>query len=134
MTRDGPLRINQLALVESVYLFGQLARELYDPGARPDVAQFHLAMMNMTVNDVPAALSPGPVNSMDFGSDLYHATESSVAVSYEWRGAEIKAGEIAFELVSQVYAQFGLTEDQIPYRDASGARWIDPNEITQLHP
>jgi hypothetical protein len=136
MTADGPLRINQLALIESTYLFALLTQELYKPAAKLDAVQFHLLMHNMTVNNVRATLIPGPVNSlaMRFGTDINHAPESTLPVRYDWRGPKMNPGEISFELVSQVYSWFGLTEDQIPYRDANGGRWIDPNEITKLHP
>lgn len=133
-----PLRINPLALVESTYEFCELAAQIYGHASpRPGRLLFRVEVRNMTVNNVPAGLIPGPLNTFDwkFGTNIHRAPAASKIVNLEWRDSELRPGEIAFKLVSELYVWFGLEEDRIPYSEPAGPiRVISPEEIRRLNP
>lgn len=133
-----PLRINPLALVESTYTFCALTARLYEHALpQPRKLLFRLEVRGMTVNNVAAGLTAGPLNSMDwnFGRNIRRAPASGKTVTLQWHGSEFRPGEFAFKLVRELYAWFGLEEDKIPYSEgAGGTRVISPEEIRRLNP
>ncbi len=58
------LLLNQLVLIESTYLFVELSRQVFDLARpRPKEIQYQLELRNMTVENKPCMLDPGPLSS-----------------------------------------------------------------------
>lgn len=135
-TEHGPMRINQLALVESVFLFTSLSQKVFEhANPQPRELEYRLEIRNMTVNSKPCILAGGPLDKsgFGFGSTFHSAEEASKVFVIKWRG-RIEPGRVAFQLVAQLYQWFGFTHDQIPYSEGTGdRRMISPQEILRLN-
>ncbi|MDT7043089.1 ATP-binding protein [Candidatus Nitronereus thalassa] len=135
-SKPGRLRINPLALVESLYLFSKLANLVYKEGKLPpQVVVFHLEIRNMTINEFPVGLVPGPLGSFKsiFGADIHDAPESSKKINLEWN-EEITPGVVAYRLARELYVWFGISEDHIPYTELSGTdKVISENKIIEMN-
>jgi hypothetical protein len=130
-----PIRINQLVLLESTYLFGEFHRrvlEYMEP--RPTAFTYSLELRNMTVNDIPCGLIPGPLGTFAWvwEDSIHRAPSSRKRIATRWTQQEILPGLIAFLLVSELYAWFGLEHDKIPYTKKVGEHTeIDPEQIVE---
>jgi hypothetical protein len=133
-----PLRINPLALIESTYSFCALAKQIYEHvSPRAGRLMFRLEVRNMTINNMFAGLTPGPLNSFEykFGTNIHRAPASQKIITQEWQGQDFRPGEVAFKLLSALYAWFEFEEDKIPYAERDGeSRVISPEEIRRLNP
>ncbi|MBI4641613.1 MAG: hypothetical protein HY731_13015 [Candidatus Tectomicrobia bacterium] len=129
----GPLRINQLALIESTYLFAELSRQVFEQAQpRPSTIEYRLELRNMTIDGTPCSLIPGPLGTFawKFGTNIHRAPDSSGTLIARWEEAEINSGAVAFLLVSRVYEWFGIDRDQIPYVERVDSRsGISPDLI-----
>jgi hypothetical protein len=118
--RSGALRINQLALIETTFLFVELCRRVYNMAKPiPENMKFHLELRNMTINGNPCVLTPGPLGTMawQFEIDTYLAPNSGKIIQFNLEGSEIKPGEVAFELLKKLYEWFGIEHENIPYTE-----------------
>jgi hypothetical protein len=126
------LRINQLVLVETTYLFVKLVNDVLagaDPA--PLTVYYLLGMRRMTIQE-PAILFPGPLSNFPHGQQQAQGSERVVTFSASF-GTDPRL--IAFKLVAQVYHWFGFDEDNIPYAEqlTSGERIISPDQIIELN-
>jgi len=133
---SGTLRINPIALLESAYLFSSLGHAIYQHAQPyPTGGIYCLAIQNMTVNDTPCGLIPGPVGShaWTFGTDIARAPDSRKRFDVAYHGAQINPGRVTFDLARQLYHWFGLDDEAIPYRKQAGdKKEIDPEQIKVL--
>lgn len=123
-------KINQLALLESIYLFVNLAFHVYKmANPLPENIEFKIILQNLNkVN--PHILKGGPLDS--FGSD-HNAPENYSKFCLGVKYKDLDVDLTAYRLVSQVYEWFGLAHDQIPYvKEIDGVRKIDPEQIRKL--
>jgi hypothetical protein len=133
-----PLRINPLALVESLYTFSALTAGVYErSSARPDAVDFTLEIRHMTVNNVPASITPGGLDSPEwkFDRNVRSAPHDTKAFKIIWNDSELRPGEISFKLARELYVWFGLHDNEVPYSEGAGSgRVISPEEIRRHHP
>ncbi len=130
----GPLRINPLVLIESTYLFAELSRRIYQQvKPQPKVVEYMLELYNMTLEGKPCVLIPGPVGSAawEFGTGTRSpAPAPNFICTLRWNEPSIKPGEIAFQLVREVYRWFGFEDSNIPYKEqVDGQFAISPELI-----
>ncbi len=130
---DGSLQLNPLALAEPVYLFAELSRLIYGESTQKlQRVEYRVRLERLVQDGKRASLSAGPLNSFFFGNGNQHpAPDSKMDRTITWERGDIKSGEVAYELVQQVYNWFGISDDGIPYtkRDQSGATVIDPEAL-----
>lgn len=126
------LRVNQLTLIESTYLFVKFVNDVLaksDP--KPENVLYRLWLRRMTIQE-PAILFPGPLMSFPHGEQPAQGTDKDINLSSPY-GTDPRL--IAFKLVSHVYRWFGFDEESIPYTEeaALGARIISPDQIIALN-
>jgi hypothetical protein len=116
------LKINQLALIESTYVFCKMVRQVYKHARpRPTTVLYRIGLRRMTVKK-PCVLSSGIV-------DIFPRGESKPASG---SGKEFEtllpfgedAGSVAFRLVALVYRWFGFDDDEVPYAETEGVTQI----------
>jgi hypothetical protein len=136
-----PLRIQPLALIETVLLFCRLSKDILDqadpkPGDVSCEVHYVLELRNTRVGEVNCGLIPGPVGdeAWRFGQNIHRAAESKLRAKALWRSQDIHPGRIAYLLVASLYEQFGLDHEAIPYREKAGDEFIiSVEEIRRLH-
>jgi hypothetical protein len=136
-TRSGePLRLNQLSLIESTYLFAELSKQVFERAQpRPQGIEYQLELRNMTVNGTPCGLIPGPLGTFaaEFGTDIRRAPHSHATFTVGWDETGIDPRAMAFLLVSKVYEWFGIEHEHIPYTEQVGDRVIvSPDQIRRV--
>ncbi|MEJ2192380.1 MAG: hypothetical protein P8Y39_08545 [Nitrospirota bacterium] len=124
------LRINQIALIESAYLFVNLYKVL-QPYLTPTPAStiFTIELRNMPT-EPPVVLYPGAMGGYMFDANV--APDSKVleeaSTSGDWEPAEV-----AFDLVKRIYHWFGFDEDDIPYtEEVHGRRQISEQKLREI--
>jgi hypothetical protein len=133
--KDGaPLRINQLVLIESSYLFAKLAKEVY-VHARPFPTriEFGLELRRMSVAGKKCSLNPGPLTDFTFGFGSHEAPDSGNVFTVVWEGSTIPPELVSYQLVCRVYEWFGFSHSEIPYTAKLGDDMgIDPEQIRRI--
>jgi len=129
----GPIRVNQLALIESTYLFAELSRRVYEEARpRPNAVTYTLELRNMTMKDTPCGLIPGPLGTIrsEYGMEIHRAPISGKKITVRWEKPDIVSGLIALLLVRELYAWFAIEHNRIPYTKQIGDHTeIDPEQI-----
>lgn len=129
---EGPLVVNQVALIESTYLFTELSRQLLGELDIPGL-DYTLEVRNMCVDGKRPILRPGPLSHHQdgwFGRKTAPGCDHVVRVSWQ---RPIDPNRIAYQLVSQLYAWFGLEHENMPYVDRSSpVPKIDPQSIAAI--
>lgn len=132
-----PLRINQLAMIETVFLFAEMSRLVFkDTCPQPSEILYRLEFRNITVSGTPCGLVPGVPgdDNWRFGHDIHRAPDSKVRADVRWPSSTIDAGRVAYRLACSVYEQFGMEHDMVPYTEKAGSDFvISPAEIKRLH-
>lgn len=130
----GPLRINPLALIESTYLFADLSRHVFEQASpNPQEIEYRLGLINMTIGDTPCLLIPGPIDSFDwtFGGNIQRAPDSHKTFTVTEDYNSLEPGDVAFDLVAELYAWFGIEQDQIPYIGKKDRRFVVSPDLIQ---
>ena len=127
---DSKLRINQLVLIETTYLFIKFVNDVLakaDP--KPDTVLYRAALCRMTVEE-PAILFPGNLMHFPHGHQEAQGSDKDIVISFTY-GTDPRL--IAFELVARVYRWFGFDEEKIPYKEttASGKWIVSPDQIVR---
>jgi hypothetical protein len=131
---DGSLQLNPLALAEPVYLFAELSRLIYQESTqKPKHVEYRVRFERLAQDGKPASLSEGPLDPIFFASGQRHdawASDMERAITIDW-GDDIDPGEVAYELVQEVYHWFGISDDGIPYtkKNPNGATVIDRDSL-----
>jgi hypothetical protein len=126
------LKINQLTLAESTYLFAELCRLIFYQHSSPPPSkiEFTLELKYMTINNEPCGLYSGPLQRYSSGS-LHRAPNSDFIVRVTFTGDDLRPGQLAFELIKELYRWFGFEDDVIPYtKQIDGHLEIDPAQIS----
>jgi hypothetical protein len=131
-TPDTGLRINNLALAETVYLFCDWALKVYEHAVpSPTALKFRIALSNMFTNGRPFSLSPFRPNTYNLGDDRRPAQrDEPLHVEETVDRSNADSGEIAYRLLSFVYAWFTFNASDMPYvnRETQPPR-IDPAQF-----
>ena len=131
-SRDSPLRINQIVLLESTYVFLKLISQLskyYLP--TPDQIEFQMHLRNLVSEVAPCLLGAGRVHEFSRAMEKPIRKAPRPSAKFVTMTQEIDPGKVAFDLVSQVYTWFGHDYENIPYAsiDDNGQRRINEDAI-----
>lgn len=129
------LKINQLALIETTYLFAELSNRVFFEYSSPlpSEIEFTLELKHMTVNNEPCRLYPGPIGERYFRGDLHRAPDSDVVIRSRYRGNGLRPGKLAFELIKEVYRWFEFEDNLIPYTEQIEDHLeISPDQIRSI--
>lgn len=131
-TPETGLRINNLALTETVYLFCDWSLKVYR-NAVPLPSRFRIRVMvlEMAVNGRPFSLNPYRQDEFTI-HDGRRAAPVATGQHFEIdvESAAADPGVMAYQLLSDVYAWFGFNAAEMPYvnREQQPTR-IDPAQI-----
>jgi schlafen family protein len=126
------LRINQLALIESTYLFVKFANDvLAKSKPMPENVSYWLMLRRLTTEQ-PAIMYPGPLTTFPHGEHEAQGADKDVKFSSVF---DADPGLIAFKLVAGVYRWFGFDEVDIPYKEQTspGQTILSPDQIVNLN-
>ncbi|MEK6335916.1 MAG: ATP-binding protein [Acidobacteriota bacterium] len=131
------LRLNPVALIESVYNFLSLyALVLDDLKEKPRRLIVRAALRNMHSNGVRSYLLPYGNDGLGYplvGGELNYAPDEDCTKLIEANGEQLDPSELTLRVVKEIYLWFGLEEDKIPYTKTDGDfRFVDPQAIKQL--
>ena len=106
--------INQLALIEMVYLFVNFVEKVFeqhnDNGSK---IRIDLEILRLTINGNNCFLEPGPLGGGRTG--VKQASAETILKSVEYNHIEDVPERVAMLLISDIYAWFGFEEDRVPY-------------------
>jgi hypothetical protein len=127
------LKINNLALAETVYLFCDWVLKAYENATPvPTGLSFRIMLSEMTLNGKPFSLSPYRPNNYNLGDDMRPAptSEPGIHVLFETERENAQPGVIAYRLLADLYSWFGFDAAEMPYvsRESIPSR-IDPTQI-----
>lgn len=131
-TPETGLRINNLALAETVYLLCDWSLKIYG-NAVPVPERFKICAMlsEMAVNGRPFSLNPYRPNAFNLNEDRRPAPEArGQHFEIEVERATADPGVMAYRLLSDVYAWFGFNAAEMPYvnREQQPPQ-IDPSQL-----
>ena len=123
------LRINNLALTETVYLFCDWALSVYIFAApRPGLLNFRLILSDMAPTGKPFNLNPYAVNTYGFmfnedsrPSPIPFGTQIETKIDF----AEADPGAVAYALLKDFYIWFGFESNRVPYVNRDKEPMID---------
>lgn len=127
-----PLRINPLVLTESLYLFVELVKKVFEHAQpKPKEITYTLQLRNMSVNGTPCGLIPGPLETLDwkFGTNVYSAPDSRITIT--GKDSDPQPGVVSFKLVAELYNWFGLENDKIPYVEKINDHFVISPDLIQ---
>ena len=132
-TEETGLRINNLALAETVYLFCDLVLKAYENAAPvPTSLSFRIMLSEMALNGKPFSLSPYRPNDFNLGDNRRPAprSEPGIHVLFDTERENAQPGVIAYRLLADLYSWFGFDAAEMPYvnRESHPPR-IDPTQI-----
>ncbi|MFX1563276.1 MAG: helix-turn-helix domain-containing protein [Promethearchaeota archaeon] len=121
--------INQLALIETTFLFCKLAYDAFKEVLNEDdEIDFDLRILRMNKDSNRCRLELGPLSRLP-NLDIREAPGDLGSFSIVSSISEDPA-QVAFNLVATVYAWFGLEEDKVPYSKlADTVRVIDEDRL-----
>ncbi|MFZ2148254.1 MAG: ATP-binding protein [Sedimentisphaerales bacterium] len=134
---DEFLRINTIALVESVYLFSLFVNKIFDLAEAPDCnILMELKIKNIS-KEKKYGLSRSKPGSFGWQFNLDRkiewASERNLSVSHTWAWRNTSTESAAYELVSELYAKFGLEHEFIPYvKEQDSQKIIDVEQIKKI--
>jgi hypothetical protein len=122
-TAETGLRINNLALAETVYLFCDWTLKVYGNAVPPpETFKIRVMLSDMTVNGIVCSLSPYRPNDFTIGENQRPAPGAQAGQHFEIdvERATGNAGVMAYRILSDVYAWFGFNSAEMPYVDRNG--------------
>jgi hypothetical protein len=132
-TEETGLRINNLALAETLYLFCDWVLKAYENAVpAPTSLSFRIMFSDMTVNGKPFSLSPHRPNDFNLGDDRHLAPRLAPGIHAlcDTERANAEPGVIAYRLLADLYSWFGFNAAEMPYVDrANQPPRIDPAQI-----
>ena len=130
-TEETGLRINNLPLAETTYLFSELALRFYAESVpQPARINFRLGLESMTVQERPCSLNLYRPDQFNLAHDRQNAPASHRMVDIEVERVASDAGVVAYRLLAELFAWFGFDADRMPYVDRGvQPPRIDPDQI-----
>jgi len=132
---DKFLRVNSIALVESVYLFALFARNVYEGGNVPDCPVTMRLELHNILETKPYGLSKCRTRSgwAYAETDLKQAKFKSTVLEQKFGWRHISPEVWAYKIVGDFYAKFGLEHQFVPYtKGENGTMAIDPERIRNI--
>jgi hypothetical protein len=132
-TPESGLRINNLALAETVYLFCDWSLKIYANAVPvPEIFKIRLMLSDMAVNGRAFTLNPYRPNEFNM-SDNRRAAPMATGQHFEIdvERATAEDGALAYRLQSDVYAWFGFNTAEMPYvsREEQRPPRIEPAQL-----
>ena len=129
---SGQLIINQLAMIESTYLFVELSKHIYNKtsGSVEEIV-YYWGLHNAAKGDHPLRLIPGPINTFDwkFGDNAHWAPDRDILLTIEAK-KDAPTGLVAYQILAKVYNWFSIESDRVPYvEEIDGQLMISPEKI-----
>lgn len=128
-----PPRINPLTLIETVYLFLLMGRQIYEH-AEPLPSGYHcqISLKSLHMRE-RVRMIPGRLGDYEDAQDSKYAPQDEQVFSYK-SPSPIDPGAVAYRLVKQIYNWFGFTDSSIPYVEElqSGVIVVSPRAILAL--
>lgn len=124
--------INQLALIEMVYLFCQLTHQVYDGVLQSGEAyDLEMRILHLRRGDHNFYLEAGAIDRYGSrGGTVAPAESKTVRVEAHY-GIDTP-GRAAFLIVAELYAWMGFEEERIPYTiELESVRSINPDQIVE---
>lgn len=129
---SGLLIINQLALIESTYLFVELSKKVYDyANTTVSGVVYYLGLHNASKGGHNIGLIPGPIDTFDwkFGDNAHRAPEANGLLTVD-ADKNLSTGIIAHSIMAKVYNWFSIETDRIPYNEEVDSQLaISPKKI-----
>jgi len=119
-TADTGLKINNLALTETVYLFCDWALKVCENAVPVSTRlKFRIMFSDMTMNGKPFSLNPYRPNEINLDDDRRPAPKAQpgIHIDFDSDGASVGPGAIAYRLLADLYAWFGFQAAEMPYVD-----------------
>jgi hypothetical protein len=113
------LSIHNLVLAEVVYLFAELACQVYQRNVPSAGRVLYRAELDAT-QELPYSLSPIAQSRLHGMPDQRTAPSSGSSWEVAFDQQSVTPGHIAFALLKEIYAWFGIEAAEIPYVDRSG--------------
>ena len=108
--------INQIVLIENVYLFALLVHDAYGGRVPAGIrVSYRLSVNRVCSPDRPCVLFGGPIDRWGYHGASGDVTDPLVPVSIEEPFDGVTPEQIAFLLLSEIYIRFGLETAEIPY-------------------
>lgn len=126
--------INQIALVESVYLFTLLTYRLYsDQVDANDEVGLEMRILRTNQEKIPFVLEAGRLDRWTSVVGTKSAPDGNMSVSTKFLFGTDSPERAAVLLLSEVYSWFGFEEDKIPYTKVTPAgRVVDTDVLKNL--
>lgn len=125
--------INQLALIEMVYLFFQLIQRVYEDTLQPGEAyEVEMRILHLRRGNHNFHLEAGALDRYG-GREEAEASAESRVIRVELHYGADSPERAAFLLVADLYTWMGFEEERIPYTTVTdGLRVIDSGEIVTV--
>lgn len=127
--------INQVALVESVYLFTLLVSQLYSEHLEAgDEVALEIRALRMSREGIPFNLEGGRADRWSSVAGTKSAPAGEMSLSTKFSLISDMPERAAVLLLSEVYSWFGFEEDKIPYTKITPAgRVVDCEVLKDLN-
>jgi hypothetical protein len=126
--------INQLVLVENVYLFCVLCGAAYKEYLQKgDQVVYDLQLLRMSRDGENCRLEPGPLDRWG-GRSVRVAPEESGSRSITTSFGFESPARVAFSLLAELYAWFGIEVERVPYsQETQEGRIVDQEKLLAIH-
>jgi len=115
-TDDTGIRINNVALAETVYLFVDLSIQLFRLASPvPSRITITLGLTSMRTGRKFMSLSPLRANPFNLADDRRESTTDRAEFETSFQLDQAEPGTAAYGLLSLIYTWFGFEESEIPY-------------------
>jgi hypothetical protein len=131
-TLETGLRINNLALTETVFLFCDWALKAFENAVPvPTSLRFRMLFSHMVWNEKPFSLNPYRPNEFNLSDDRHPAPmPDGIHILLDSDRADAEPGAIAYRLLADLFSWFGFDASEMPYADRnSKPPRIDPQQI-----
>lgn len=126
------LRINSLALIETIYNFTVLY-ELIINSLEPKPSEFFIRidLHNMHLNGEKTYMVPCPTSA--FSQHPYPSPSDEWNKTIKFEASNFNVSIIAYQIVQEIYLWFGMDTDMIPYfSEKNGHKIIDSEQIRNI--
>lgn len=130
-----PFIINPVALLESLYLFCALAREVQQYTDPTNCGVDVLVELRQMTGDQRVHLPAGWIDGSAWivEATRHPAPATEVSLKASWLQGQIEPRLLAFRAAAKIYEWFGIAHDQIPYViGVDNERAVDFEAISQL--
>lgn len=128
-------RLNTLAVIEYVYEFVELYKNILIHMPQVKVIRFDIRIKNSKVDNQSMFLIPRKINDPFYSASFDGGTISgdfdTTIISPTEADNQYESKYIAYKILSEVFNRFGIASDKIPYtkKDNEGISYIDVEQI-----